>query len=390
MGLKFLLVGAVGLLGVGSVFAAGPSDPIRIRLNFGGSPAEIELQAGEPARLRNHTTGEVLNVRVMPEAGAVPKARVEISRSQDRGELAGPSEQFEVGLGELAKSNRLGSQVELQLLSLPAVWATAAAGAESERFQITLDLPDGRTVMAVGDVKPDELVRVTDRRTGLNLGFRPALVKAGPSNVEIFSITKKATGDESYGFVARVPVGGEFSLGAESLALPAASIDPAEKIKGSVMHPMAGMFDETARAGNASQGPIAVRARWDGGPWLDGVTNAGEMFRLEVPGVAGQIGISAVAEEKPGTYNVSVFQVRKVRGAGEALKHLGSMQVRESEPAALADALSGHLEIQVMPRGLRPKPLKSCWLGCGGGVSAHGCSVSCSDTDCCVGLCCKF
>src|SRR3954447_10594726 len=181
--LKFLLIGAVGFLGVGSVFAAGPSDPIRIRLNFGGSPAEIELQAGEPARLRNHTTGEVLNVRVMPEAGTVPKARVEISRSRDQGELAAPSEEFEVGVGELAKSNRLGSQVELQLLSLPAVVATAAASADSERFQITLDLPDGRTVMAVGDVKPDELVRVTDRRTGLNLGFRPALVKAGPSNV---------------------------------------------------------------------------------------------------------------------------------------------------------------------------------------------------------------
>lgn len=385
---RFLLVGVVSLLGLGgSAFAANSSDPIRLSLDFGGTPAELELQAGEPAQLRNHATGEVLTVRVMPESGAVPKARVEISRSQEKGTQTSQSEQFEVAVGEVAKSRRLSSQVEFQLLSLPVVEASSAASVPPERFQVTLDLPDGRTVMAVGDVRPDELVRVKDQGTGLNLGFRPALVKAGPSNVEIFTITEKANGDESYGFLARIPMGGEFSLGSDSLA--PTSADPTVKIKGNIMHPMAGMFDETALAGSASEGPIPLRARWDGGPWIEGVTNGGEMFRLNLPGVSDQIGLTAISADKQGTYNVSVFQIKKVKGAGEALKHLGSMQVRENEPAALTDALSGHLELQVMSRPKRPKPLKSCWLGCGGGISAHGCSVSCGGTDCCIGLCCK-
>jgi hypothetical protein len=370
----------------GGLFAADESAPLRMRIDFGGQQAEVQMNAGEPVQLRNRETGELLVVRAMPEPGTTPRARVEVTRSSGK-TLAEPSEQFELTVGEIGKTRNLSSKVELELLSVPAVAPTTQA--KPDLFQVNLELPGGRTVMAVGDVRPDEMVRLRDRGTGVSLGFRPSFTKAGkPSDIEIFSFDTKAKGGGSYRFLARVPVGGEFSVPAEKVGLPDSG-GTTLKIKGSIVPPMAGMWEESAFSGGATE-PVFLRARWDGGPWIDGVNYDGHLFRIEVPGVAGEIGIAAAAANgRSDERNLSVFQVQKVQGSGETLKQLDTMMAREDQPVRVS-GLDGRLELQLLSHRARNLKKGACWLGCGGGVSAHGCGVSCGGTDCCIGVCCEI
>lgn len=378
MRLKNLVMAmAVPALLAGGLLAADESAPIRMRIDFGGQQAVVEMNAGEPVQLRNRATGELLVVRAVPEPGTPPRASVEVTRSTGKA-LAEPNERFELAVGEIGKTRNLSSKVELELLSVTA--AAAAPQAKPETFQVNLELPGGRTVMAVGDVRPDEMVRVRDHGTGINLGFRPSFTKAGkPSDIEIFSFDAKAKGGESYRFLARVPVGGEFSVPGQSATI---------KVKGSIVPPAAGMWDESALVGGATE-PVFLRARWDGGPWIDGVTYDGRLFRIEVPGVTGTIGIAAAsANGKSSERNLSVFQVQKVQGAGETLKQLDTTMAREDQPVRI-NGLDGRLEIQFLSQRARnQKKGGTCWLGCGDGVTTHGCGVSCAGTDCCVGICC--
>lgn len=383
--LRHFLVLAIPALLSRSVFAAEESMPIRLGIDFGGAQAEVLMKPGEPVQLRNQKTGEVLVVRAVPEPGVSPKARIEVSRTAGK-TSAEPSEVLELAVGETAKTRSLSSSTEIQLLSVPTV--AAAASSKPEQFQVNLELPGGRTVMAVSDFRPDEMVRLTDHATGVALGFRPTFTKSGkPSDIEIFSLGTNGQAKESYRFLARVPVGGEFSVPGEKLGLSDLGSTPV-KIKGSVTPPMAGMWTESALVGGATE-PVFLSARWDGSPWVDGVNYDGHMFRVEVPGVQGSIGIAAAAAgNKSNERNVSIFQIQKVQGSDEeTLKQLDTMTVREDE-AARVNGLDGRFEVQLRSRR-HHLPLKgTCWLGCGSGVSAHGCGVSCGGTDCCIGLCC--
>jgi hypothetical protein len=383
----FLLLLAMALaLSAGSLFAEDASGPIRMRVDFGGTQADIEMQAGEPVRLTSHGTGEVLTLRAVPQPGATPKVQVEVSHSNAKAlSESETSELIELTVGETAKTRHLSSSVGLELVSAPAV--AEAVAPKAPQFQVNLELPGGRTVMAIGDIRPDEMVKVRDSTTGMYLGFRPSFTQGGrASDIEIFSLgAAKASG--GYRFVARVPMGGEFSVGGDKLGLSETADSPV-KIKGSIEAPQSGgMWEESAFAGAASE-PVYLRARWDGGPWVDGVNYDGHMFRIEVPGVAGPIGLAASPATKSDERSVSVFQVKKVPGGGETLKQLDTMMVREDQTTR-ANALEGRLELQVLSHRPRRNLKGSCWLGCGGGTTAHGCGVSCGGTDCCVGICCR-
>jgi hypothetical protein len=366
--------------------AGGDSPSIRLKVDFGGTQAEILAEAGELVRLRDRHTGEVVFLRAMPEPGKAA-ATVEISRDRGNGS-AGPGELLELAVGERAKIRSLGSRMELQLLEAPSL-ALPEAGRtpRKDRFEISLVLPDGREVMAVGDARPEEVVHLRDRNSGLSLGFRPALNKAGqPVDVEVFFNGGSAVGKENYRFLARVPVGGQFTLRGDRAGIPNNGEAPV-KIRGSVRLPDPAMWDGLASAGSSAE-PIALEARWAGGSWISGIAHGGQIFRLSLPGVEGEIGLAPAAVcSIDGVRSISVFELHRVPDEGETLKLIDTVQVREDEPVRVP-AL-GQLEIQIPSRNT--SQVKGvCWVSCGGGVSGHGCGVSCGDTDCCVGHCCSF
>ncbi len=385
--LKLALVLAFPAVLCGSLLGAAEPASFHLGIDFGGSHSEVLLAAGEPVQLRSQKTGEILVVRATPEAGATPKARIEVSRAMGKG-LAQSTEVLELAVGQATKTRSLSSNAEIRLLSLPPASASAASEPDL-KFQINLEFPGGRTVMAVSEFRPDEMVRLRDNATGVALGFRSSFTKSGkPSDVEIFSLAADGQGKPSYQLLTRVPVGGEFSVPGEKVGLPGSGSAPL-KVTGSITPPMEGMWTESALAGAATE-PVLLSARWDGGSWVDGVNYDGHMFRIEVPGVQGSIGIAAApaSSAKASERNVSVFQIQKVNGSeAETMRQVDTMVLREDE-AARVNGFDGRLEIRLRPR--HPHlPLKGiCWLGCPGDVGAHGCDISCGGTDCCVGLCC--
>jgi hypothetical protein len=382
-----LALGLAGVLAAGTVFAAGtPASPIRLKVIFGGAETEMMMEPGETARLRNHRTGEIVYLRAIPQPGKLATARVEVSRMQGT-VPASSGELVEMAVGERAQIRTAASQMELELLEVPAQELTAAS--QPNRFEVTLELPGGRTIMGASDARPDEIMRVRDRRTGLFLGFRPALSREGQSTeVEVFSIIQKAQGGEDFRFLTRVPVGGQFTLRGDRLGLASDGGTPV-KIRGRVSVPDPAMWEGLARAGGSDE-PVSLKARWAGSPsWVDGVAYDGEMFRLAVPGVEGEIGLAPAPSTRldADTRKISVFQIRKVPGEGEALKLIDTMQVREGEPVQVP-GFDGNLELQTFPRRtIQQKGI--CWASCEG-VRVCGCGASCGDVDCCFGRCCLY
>jgi len=379
---KYLMAVALAAawgLAVGEAPAAGVDDAlVRLKVDFGGSQSEVLAKPGEVIKLRDRTTGEVVVLRALPEAGKAA-ARIEVSRpgKDQRGEL------LELAVGERAKIRSLGSLMELELLAAPS---TGVAEPGNDRFEISLVLPDGRQVMAVADVRPEEVVHLRDRKSGLSLGFRPALNKAGlPADVEVF-YTGDPSDKRNYRFLARVPVGGQFTLRGDRAGMPSDGETPV-KIHGHIGPPDPAMWDGMAQAGSSAE-PLKLQARWAGGPWITGVANGGQMFRLSLPGVEGETGLAPAAVcSADGSRTVLVFDIHRVPGQGETLKLMDTVQVREDEPVHVS-AL-GQLEIQAPPQRVSLQK-GVCWVGCGGSVSGHGCAVSCDNTDCCVGYCCSF
>lgn len=368
----------------GAAPAAGADELIRLKVDFGGNQAEVLAEAGELVKLRDNHTGEVVFLRATQVTGKTATARIEISRARGA-EPARRSELLELAVGERARIRSLSSRMEVELLE--AASSAEPARGQADRFEISVELPDGREVMAVGDVRADEVIYLRDRTTGLSLGFRPALNKAGQAaDVEVFSRSAQAGGKDL--FLTRVPVGGQFTLRGDRAGIPRNG-EAAVKIRGYVRLPDPAMWDGLAQAGSSAE-PVALEARWAGGPWMKGIAHGSQMFRISGPGIEGEIGMApAAACAADGSRIISVFQVHRVTGGGETLKLIDTVQVREGEPVQVP-ALAGQLEIQVPSRSaVLVKGM--CWLGCGGGGgSAHGCGVSCGGTDCCVGHCCAF
>jgi len=387
----FLLLALAGLLAAGS--AAGtdaPSAPIHLKVTFGGYNGEIEMGKGEPVRLRDHRSGEVVFLRAVPVPGKAGKARIELSRAQDERaqdeRAAQRTDLLELAVGEQATVRSFASRMDIQLIDTP-IEAGARSSEEEDRFQINLELPGGRSLMAIGYASPDEMVRLNDRRTGLSLGFRPALPKAGHSlDVEVFSLDAKSDDGDGARFLARVPMDGNFTLRGDRLGLPGDSAAQI-KIRGHVQPPDPAMWDGLAHAGSPDGAPVALQARWAGSPWIQGKAYGGLMFRLTVPGAPDEIGMAPASTCSTGSRSVSVFQIHKIPGAGETLKLIDTVQVREDQPIRVL-GFEGQLEIQGVSKPA-PQLKGMCWLGCGNSTTAHGCGVSCGDVDCCVGMCCR-
>ncbi len=373
--------------GAGAALAAGGDNPsVRLKVDFGGTQAEILAESGELVKLRDRNTGEVILLRAAPQPGKAA-ATIEISRDRGSGPAL-PGELLELAVGERATIRSLGSRLDVELTEANSQALPDLGGSpRKDRFEISLVLPDGREVMAVGDARPEEVVHLRDRASGLSLGFRPALNKAGqPADVEIFYNGGPASGKENYRFLARVPVGGQFTVRGDRAGIPGNGEAPV-RIRGTVRLPDPAMWDGMARAGNSAE-PVTLQARWAGGSWIKGVAHGGQMFRLTLPDVEDEIGLAPAALcSSDGTRTVSVFALHRVSGEGETLKLIDTVQLREDEPVRVP-AL-GQLEIQASSR--TAGQMKGvCWVGCGGGASAHGCGVSCGDTDCCIGYCCSF
>jgi len=384
---KFFLWALAGFFLSHISIASQNASPLRLQVSFGGYDGEIQVAPGEPVRLRDHRTGEVVFLRVNPIPGKTAKASIEVSRGQDFQDAtaAQRTDLLELAVGEKATIRNFSSRLDVQLTSAPFEQGSPLEDDE-ESFQINLELPGGRSLIATGYASPDEIVRLTDHRTGIALGFRPALPKSGhqPINVEVFAFDAKGADGDGERFLARIPMGGDFTLRGRQLGL-SADLEIPVKVRGHLQAPEPGLWDGMARVGS-SEGPVTLKARWAGGAWIEGKAFGGLMFRLTVPGLADEIGLAPAAACSGTARNVSVFQIHKVPGAGETLKLIDTVQVRDDLPIRVT-GFQGQLEIQGNSKpALQLKGM--CWLGCGP-ETAHGCGVSCGDVDCCIGMCCR-
>lgn len=366
------------LLAAGALFAADGS--ARWQVTFRGQQAEIQLAPGETIRLRDKKTGENLFLRALPPTGGTNKAKIEISTSEGK---AAPQlmESIELTAGETTKARRVPSSVELHLLQAASV-TSSDSGSISQRFQLTLMLPGNRKVMAMVEANPKEMVQIRDRRSGLVLAVRPALAKGG--GLEVFSAdnTKEGRG-EAFRFVTRLPLGSKFTLRGDRLGLTGTGA--ALRIQGLVEPASPGMWDDLAHV-DSSSGPVQLKARWADGDWIQGIALSGEMFRIGVPGVEGDIGFAPTSVcSADDTLSLSVFEIRRVPGAGETLKHIDTVEARSDQPTRI-QAYSGQLEVQLGSPAINQAKAK-CWMTCGSD-SGHGCAVSCGDVDCCAYPCC--
>jgi hypothetical protein len=365
------------LLVAGMLFAADRS--ARWQVTFRGQQAEILLKPGETIRLRDKKTGESLFLRALSPTADSDKARIEISASEGK---APPRvvESVELAVGERAKARRVGSSVEFHLLQISST-TPSVSEAKAQRFQLTLMFPGNRKVMAMVEANPEEMVRIRDRKSGLMLAFRPALAKGG--GLEVFSLNKDGRG-ESFRFVTRLPLGSDFTLRGDRLGL-AGTAGAALRIQGRMETADPGMWDDLAHV-ESSSGPVQLKARWNDGDWIQGIALSGDMFRIGVPGVEGEIGFAPTSACSAGdTLSLSVFEIRRVPGVGETLKHIDTVEARSDQPIRI-QGYSGQLEVQLGSPAINQAKAK-CWMTCGSD-SGHGCAVSCGDVDCCAYPCC--
>ncbi len=200
--LKLALVLAFPALLCGSLLGAAEPAPFHLGIDFGGSRAEVLLAPGEPVRLRNQKTGEILVVLATPEPGATLKARIEVRRAMGKG-LAESSEVLELAVGQTAKTRSLSSNAEIHLLST----TPAAAGIASEpdlkfpgairdrvellRIEVTPE--GGGSIKSL--VEDGQFLRIEEWRTGRSLTFRPD-VHSSPANMQVFEVLRNPDGSE--------------------------------------------------------------------------------------------------------------------------------------------------------------------------------------------------